>query len=182
MMALFSSKLLITSDADLRYYLKKNKKPYNLTQNGGLIFALDQLHSVSKEALLNKKTGIIVNTLQGNAEASFGHWVLLLINKAKQCLFVDSLATTFQTNRNLKNTVIAFCTKHNLELFIWRVKSQTERSQSCGFQIIFFLDFFSKYNMAMFCKLRRLLKSFSLKQAELYILRKAYALCSRSHK
>lgn len=178
-MALFSSKLLITSDADLRYYLRKNKRAYSLTQDGRLIFALDQLNSLSKGTLLNKKTGIIVNTLQGNAEASFGHWVLLLVTKSRQCLFVDSLATSFQTDKNLKNTVITFCSKHNLRLFIWRVKSQTERSQSCGFQIIFFLDFFSKYNMAMFCKLRKLLKSFSLKQVELYILRKAYALCSR---
>ena len=47
-MALFSSKLLITSDSDLKYYLKKHKKTYGLIQNGDLILSLNQLASMPK--------------------------------------------------------------------------------------------------------------------------------------
>ncbi len=177
-MALFSSKILITSDTDLRHYLKKHKKAFRLTQNGNLILAIDQLSSIPKPTLLNRKTGIIINTLRSDDDIAFGHWVLLLISKNRKCLFIDSLASTFHSDKHLQSMIIAFCAKHTLKLFIWRVKSQTEKSQSCGFQILFFLHFFSKYNIEKFCKLKQLLKSFSVKQAELYILQRAYTLCA----
>ena len=171
-MALFSSKLLITSDNDLKYYLKKHKKTYRLIQNGDLILSLDQLSSVSKP---KGKTGVIINTLHGN---NTGHWVLLAIDQRKRCLFVDSLASTFHTNKDLQNEVISFCDKHNLNLIVWNVQSQSEESQSCGFQIMFFLHFFSKYGLAKLLNLRKLLKHFSVKQAEQYILQRAYILCT----
>ena len=178
-MSLFSSKHLITSDKDLTYYLKKHKNISKLTHNATFIIPYDHLKNISITHIAKKKVGIIINTQHSESNNPSGHWALLVINRLKQCLFIDSLASTFQNNKNIQNELISFCKKHKLKLLIWDVKTQNTYSQSCGFQILFYLDFFSKHNIAKFVNLKRLLKQYSLLQAEHYILKKAYALCSR---
>lgn len=179
-MALFSSALLVTSDDDLKYYLKPLKKHYKLINSGEFIMNYNLVLEIPlKEMHSKKKKGIILNTLSSDSNIEKGHWVLLLIDPYKNCLLIDSLASTYRNNDNFRKVVNLFCYKHGLKLLLWNVKTQNSNSQSCGFQIIFFLDFFLRKNILGFKHLEFFFKKYTLFYIEKYILSKVYKLCRK---
>ena len=174
----FSSRLFITSDNDLKNYLKPLKKAYSLVGNGDFIMNYDMILSVSRSQIKNKKVANILNTLSSKSHETEGHWVLLTVDRNNVCILVDSLSSVLCTNKEFRNTISTFCQIHKLQRMVWNVKTQSSTSQSCGFQVLYFTHFFSNNNTKNLLNLQTFFKSHTLHENEKFILKKAYALCS----
>lgn len=178
---LFTSDLLLTSNTDLLFYLKKHNYLYKLTENGKNIINYDKLDTTSTNFSKNGKYAIIINTLHSTTPPeTVGHWAVLLLEISKNsrdCMLVDSLANSFKQNNPLSHKITQFCNVHKLNLHLWKTRTQKKNSTNCGFQIVFFLHRFSKYGLKGIYRLQKMLHQYSLFTREYYILKQAYKLC-----
>lgn len=176
---LFSSKALITSDEDLKFYLRRMPNNCNtLVNKGQYILHFDRLNTIPMQDIKNKKIAIILNTNHSKESPNTtGHWVTILINKERKCLFIDSLKKG-SLNSKIIESVKIFCNIHNLHFTNWKIRTQRQQSQACGFIILFFINCFAKYNMFGFTNLKKLFTHYSINERERYILKKAYKLCT----
>lgn len=178
---LFTSKLLLTSNADLLSYLKQHPQLYNLIANGKYIFNYDKLNTLDNNFVNNGKYAIIINTLHSSTPPEItGHWVVLLVEinpHNRNCMFVDSLASNYRQHQDLASKVDLFCNIHKLNLHLWKTRTQKNNSSNCGFQIVFFLFHFNKHGTKGMYRLQSMLQQYSLTTKEYYILKKAYNIC-----
>ena len=70
MAKLFTSRLLLTSNADLLSYLKQHPRLYNLIANGEYIMNYDKLDSLENNFVNTGKYAIIINTLHSSTPQS----------------------------------------------------------------------------------------------------------------
>ena len=179
-MALFTSDILVTSDLDLTRYLRKYSKAYNLIEKGKFIVNYDKLLSLSTMYKKKRKYAIVVNTLHSSQKGMTGHWSVLLVEKVStsgKCVYIDSLVSSYKSNSGLRNVINKFCNMNELYLDVWNVKTQRLNSNYCGFEIIFFVWYFTQYGLKGIYKLKAMLKKYSLTEIENYILKRAYKLC-----
>lgn len=178
---LFTSDLLLTSNTDLLFYLKKHRYLYKLVGNGNNIINYDKLNKISYNFSSNGRHAIVINTLHSTAPPeTIGHWAVLLVQISKSgryCMLVDSLANSFKQNNPLSHKITQFCNVHKLDLHLWKARTQKKNSSNCGFQIIFFLHHFSKNGLKGMHRLQLMLQQYSLFTREYYILKRAYKLC-----
>ena len=178
----FSSRKFITSNKDLQHYTRHLPKSYYLLDKGNNIKHYDDLMSINPNSIKNKRLAIIINTLSHKPtknRSNIGHWILLVKEKNGHCLLFDSLGTTYDTQKKIKNSINQFCFINHLRLVIWRLKTQMPSSQCCGFAVIYFLHIFSKYGIKKMLFLKKELSSFSVYQREHFILTKTYSLCKK---
>ena len=174
MAALFSTKALITSDQDLKEYIKTLPKSFALIDNGMSIFPYTKLNLLPPEKI-KPKMAIILNTLKTNElKNQIGHWTILLKFK-KIVIFVDSLAQKLE-NSDLYIEIQNFCSQNKCKLFTCSLKTQTKSANTCGFAVIFFLNFFANNSLTKTVHLLKTLSSHSLPARENYILSKTYKL------
>ena len=177
--SLFSAKQLITSDTDLKAYLRKMpNKCIKLVGDGKYILHYNDITSLSSTEILNKKVAIILNTKHSsNTSDTPGHWLVLLISKQKKCLFIDSLnkGGSFKDDDIVK-TVKMFCMRHNLHFIDWKTRTQGRLSQACGFTILYYIDLFAKHGLPAFEKLKKMFLNYSIRKREYFILQKAFRL------
>ena len=181
MSKLFASQLLLTSDSDLLFYLKKHQALYNLINNGEHIISYDKLGAIKTNFFNTGKYAIILNTLHSvSSPQATGHWTILLLEITKQsrdCMYIDSLVNSYKNHKNLADIVDWFCVKYKLKLHLWKTRSQRKNTSNCGFQIIFYLSYFFRHGLKGMYKLQSMLQQYNLPTVEYYILKKAYKLC-----
>ena len=181
MAKLFTSRLLLTSNADLLSYLKQHPRLYNLIANGEYIMNYDKLDSLENNFVNTGKYAIIINTLHSSTPPEItGHWVVLLIEITQQnryCMFVDSLANNYKQHKDLATKINLFCNIHKLNLHLWKARTQKNNSSNCGFQIVFFLFHFNKHGIKGMYRLQSMLQQYSLTTREYYILKRAHKIC-----
>ena len=182
MAKLFTSKLLLTSNTDLLFYLKQKPQLYKLIGDGKYIISYNKLNTLQNNFSNTGKYSIIVNTLHSSSPPETeGHWSVLLleINKNNRiCMFVDSLASNLTKNEDLAKNITLFCGVHKLDLHLWKTRTQKNRSNNCGFQIIFFLYYFYKHGIKGMYRLQSMLQQYSLPTKEYYVLKRAYKICT----
>ena len=183
-MALFTSDALITSDSDLTRYLSKSKPAYNAIGKGKFIVNYDNLLHLSNECKKKKRLAIIINCISNSytSKGKIGHWTVLLIEKINgntgRSMFIDSLLSSYRSNKELKSTIDKFCKYNNLYLDVWNVRTQRINSNYCGFEIVYFVWYFALHGLKGIYKIKTMLKKYSLTEIENYILKKAYKLCT----
>ena len=182
MAQLFTSKLLLTSNTDLLFYLKKHQHLYKLIKNGKYILNYDKLDTLQKHFSKNGKYAIIINTLHSSSPPdTTGHWANLLLeinHHSRICMFVDSLANGFKQHKDLASKLSSFCEVHKLDLHLWKTRTQKSKSSNCGFQIVFFLFHFCKHGIKGMYSLQSMLQQYSLHTKEYYVLKRAYKICT----
>ena len=178
---LYTSDLLLTSNADLLFYLKQHHYLYKLIENGKNIINYDQLDTIPQSFSKSGKYAFIINTLHSTSPPeTIGHWIVLLFEISKNnrnCMLVDSLANSFKQNNPLSLKVAQFCNVHKFNLHLWKARTQKKNSSNCGFQIVFFLHHFSRNGLRGMYRLQSMLQQYSLFTREYYILKRAYNLC-----
>ena len=181
MSQLFTSRLLLTSDSDLRFYLNKHPSLYKQIDNGKNIINYDELETLQTSFSNTGKYAIVLNTLHSASHSKLvGHWVILLLEITKNtrnCMYIDSLVTSYKSHIHLTDIISRFCAKHKLKLHLWKTRSQRKNTNNCGFQILFYLHHFSNYGLKGMYRLQTMLQQYSLPTKEYYILKKAYKLC-----
>ena len=181
MSKLFTSRLLLTSDSDLLFYLEKHPPLYKLINSGNHIVSYDKLESVQTNFMNVGKYAVIVNTLHSDSSPQMtGHWTILLLEATphnRNCMYIDSLVNNFKNNKHLSDTINQFCTKYKFKLHLWNTKTQRKNTSNCGFQIIFFLYYFYKHGIMGVYRLQTMLQQYDLATKEYYVLKKAYKLC-----
>ena len=168
----FNKKLYITSDTDLFDYIKSMSQTHSeLINNGKNIISYESLATIriEKGKKKKKKTAIILNSNQQN-DNNIGHWCIILIDSSC-CLFIDSLNHIFQHNPLICKNIKNFCLNNQLKLINWNLQTQQKQTNICGFQVIFYLNYFKNNSIDCFTKLRKLLATFSIKNRELFILK-----------
>lgn len=171
----YTSKKLVTSDEDLKTYIKKHPRNYELIDNGMSIFPYSQLKSFPSQKI-KTKMAIIINTLDENElTKQTGHWTILLKFR-NTMIFIDPLTQNIK-NTNLHEEIENFAKRNKCMLFTNNIKTQSKDSNCCGFFVIFFLNYFAKNSKAKFVHMLKILSSHSLALRENYILSKAYKLC-----
>ena len=178
----FSSRELITTDKDLMKYLKKIPKALKFINNGALILPYDKILTLKDNIFLNKrKMAIVLNSTHSQEiYQTTGHWFLLALDlrsRNKQCLLVDSLASMYRDNKDIKDTIDTFCSTHRLSLSHFDLTQQSRKSRCCGFFLIFYLRLFTVHNIPHFFKIKQLLKDYCLLEREKYVLNRSYKLC-----
>ena len=151
-----------------------------LVGNGKHILHFNNIKLLSTTDIKNKKLVIILNTKRSDDTTNTaGHWIVLLINKQKKCLFIDSLnkGKTTPASNEVINTVKTFCIKHNLHFINWKTRSQCRLSQACGFIILFYINLFAKHGIPAFEKLKKMFLNYSIHKREYYVLKKVFQLC-----
>ena len=124
---------------------------------------------------IKPKMAIILNTLKTKElENQTGHWTLLL-KFGKIVLFIDSLAQKLE-NSDLYIEIQNFCKRNKCKLITSGLKTQTKNANTCGFAVIFFLNFFANNSLAKTVHLIKTLSSHSLSVRENYILSKTSKL------
>ena len=183
-MTLFTSDILVTSDLDLARYLRKYPKAYNLIEKGKFIINYNKLLLLSTICKKKTKYAIVINTLHSSESQKgiTGHWTVLLVERMSKfgsgkCIFIDSLLSSYKSNSSLRSIINRFCNMNELYLNVWNVKTQRLNSNYCGFGIIYFVWYFTKYGLKGIYKLKAMLKKYSLTEIENYILKRAYKLC-----
>ena len=181
MSKLFTSRLLLTSDSDLLFYLEKHPSLYKLIGNGDHIVSYDKLEMIQTNFLNTGKYAVIINTLHSaSAPEITGHWTVLLLEVTPQnrnCMYIDSLVNNYKNNTHLVNVINQFCVKYKLKLHLWNMRTQRKNTSNCGFQIIFYLYYFYKHGLKGMYKLQTMLQQYDLPTKEYYVLKKAYKLC-----
>ena len=174
MAALYTSKTLITSDEDLRNYIKKLPNSLELIDNGMSIYPYNKLKLFPPQKV-KPKMAIILNTLKTKElENKTGHWVILL-KFGKVVLFIDSLAQKLE-NSSLYIEIQKFCDRIKCKLLTCGLKTQTKNANTCGFAVLFFLNFFANNSLTKTVHLIKTLSSHSLSARENFILYKTYKL------
>lgn len=183
MSKLFTSRLLLTSDSDLLFYLKKHTSLYKLIGNGNHVVSYDKLESIQTDFFSVGKYAVILNTLHSvSSPETTGHWTILLLEvtpRNRNCMYIDSLVNSYKHHKHLADTINRFCAKYKLKLHLWNTKSQRKNTSNCGFQIIFYLFYFYKHGLRGIYKLQTMLQQYSLPTKEYYVLKKAYQLCKK---
>ena len=176
-MVKFNSKKLITTDLEIEKYIKEKPTSYKIINKGTFIISYDNLKKI-KLTYYKNKAAIIINSLSSkNLESGeIGHWTLILIEHKTAC-FIDSLNIVYNTDLLFQRAIQSFCQKYGLKLYLWNLKTQNNKSNACGFQILYFIHFFAQKNIMQLHKLRNRLKNFSLLEKEKYILKHAYKSC-----
>ena len=181
MSKLFTSHLLLTSNSDLLFYLKKHVSLSKLVDNGNHIVSYDKLKTLHTNFLNIGKYAIILNTLHSSTSSKeTGHWTVLLLevtSQNKNCIYIDSLANSYKNQKPLADMINWFCAKYKLKLHLWNTRTQRKNTTNCGFQILFYLSHFYKHGLRGMYKLQTMLQQYDLATKEYYILKKAYQLC-----
>lgn len=172
----FTSKKLITSDEDLKTYIKKHPKNYKYIEDGMSIFPYCKLKFFPSQKI-KTKMAIILNTLnEEELKTQTGHWTILL-KFGKTIIFIDPLTQTIK-NTYFYQEIKNFCKQNKCNLYVGNIKTQSKNSNCCGFFVIFFLNYFANNSLSKFMQMLKVLSSHSLSVRENFVLSKVYKLCN----
>ena len=172
-MSLFSKKVYITNNLELAKYIKSlGKDIFKMIDYGNYIISYESLENIILKKNQVQKLAIILNSNNQDTTTA-GHWFIMVLDlRLQTALLIDSLYYILKQYPLISKEIKNFCLRNKLELIKWNLKTQQKETNVCGFQVIFYLYYFKNKSIYNFRKLRRLFASLTIRNRELYILKK----------
>ena len=169
----YSNKAFITSENQLRLYLKHCKKCANLTNNGNFIFSHETFSNFKINAHKNNMC-FIINNLDPNSNAeTTGHWIVMMVHtSSKMVLLFDPRNHNFTSiDSNFKKSLDKFIKINDIRHFKqFDLRTQQKYSRSCGIHCIYMIHFSHNNCKRSFIGLRRIFQHYSVGQREKFIV------------
>ena len=166
----FSEKEWITSDYQLRNYLKRCSQCFLSTRKGQLVMPYDQLLHMN---LKRKKYSLVLNTVQSLLKKKpIGHWINFHIdNITKKALLHDPLNELEKSHPKVIEIVRNYCRINNLKLIILKLQTQMAKNLTCGLQCLWFTHKCHKLSIHGLLELKQVLKHQSVYIREQFIVK-----------
>ena len=168
-MLALNQKEWITTDRQLRRYLKRCHQCFIATSHGKYVMPYNLL---SMSHLKRKQYSFILNTINSTSQLQeVGHWFNFHINNiTKQAILHDSLDEIEKSHREVFEHISQYCKKMNLNLHIYKLRTQSPNNLTCGIQSLWFNHKCHMLNIHGLLKLKQAFKNHSVYSREKFIV------------